>query len=129
MGAAFEITRQIMEDKDQLPSRAYQPIIILVSDGLPTDEWEEQFKELCQSDRAKSSPRFAMAIGNDADENMLKHFMNDREAPLFKGNARDIHRFFRAVTMYTQGLSRNPEEPLPFHIPPPPDEDQDFDIA
>ena len=100
MGAAFDLARQLLEDKDRIPSRAYRPVLILLSDGQPTDDWEAPFKALCDSERAQKATRLAMAIGPDADEAMLKDFANDAEAPIFKAhNARDIHRFFRAVTM------------------------------
>jgi uncharacterized protein YegL len=72
-----------------------------------------------------------MAIGSDADENMLKEFTNDSEAPLFKAhNARDIHRFFRAVTMSltTRTTSQNPEQTSEFVIPPPTNEDDEIDF-
>ena len=40
MGAAFELARQMVEDKAVVPSRAYSAHIILLSDGQPTDEWQ-----------------------------------------------------------------------------------------
>ena len=40
MGAAFEMAAALIEDRDAVPSRAYRPSIILVSDGMPTDDWE-----------------------------------------------------------------------------------------
>ena len=40
MGAALDIVTDLVEDRDQVPSRAYRPTIVLVSDGLPNDEWE-----------------------------------------------------------------------------------------
>jgi uncharacterized protein YegL len=129
MGEAFELARQLLEDKDKIPSRAYRPVLILVSDGLPTDDWEVSFKALCASERAKKATR--LAIGADADEDMLKEFTNDSEAPLFKAhNARDIHRFFRAVTMSltTRTTSQNPEQSTMLVIPPPVNEDVDIDF-
>jgi uncharacterized protein YegL len=131
MGEAFELARQLLEDKDKIPSRAYRPALILVSDGLPTDDWETSFKSLCVSERAQKATRFAMSIGADADEDMLKEFTNDSEAPLFKAhNARDIHRFFRAVTMSltTRTASQNPEQSSMLVIPPPMSEDDDIDF-
>jgi uncharacterized protein YegL len=112
MGQAFEAVRQLLEDRDVIPSRAYRPALILVSDGLPTDDWEKPFADLRASERAQKATRFAMAIGGDADEAMLAQFANDREAPLFKAHeARDIHRFFRAVTMSvtSRTASANPD--------------------
>lgn len=127
MGAAFELARQVLEDKDTIPSRAYRPVLILLSDGLPTDNWESAFDALTRSERAKKATRLAMAIGSDADEKMLTKFANDVEAPLFRGhNARDIHRFFRAVTMSVteRSASQNPDQSGPFLVPPPSDEDE-----
>lgn len=112
MGQAFEAVRKLLEDRDVIPSRAYRPALILVSDGLPTDDWEAPFADLRASERAQKATRFAMAIGGDADEAMLAQFANDREAPLFKAHeARDIHRFFRAVTMSvtSRTASANPD--------------------
>ena len=120
-----------LEDKDRIPSRAYRPVLILLSDGQPTDDWEAPFKALCDSERAQKATRLAMAIGPDADEAMLKDFANDAEAPIFKAhNARDIHRFFRAVTMSvtTRTASQNPDISTAFVVPPPDDDALDLDF-
>lgn len=112
MGQAFTAVRKLLEDRQLIPSRAYRPALILVSDGLPTDDWEQSFADLQASERAQKATRFAMAIGDDADETMLGKFANDSEAPLFKAHeARDIHRFFRAVTMSvtSRTVSANPD--------------------
>lgn len=130
MGAAFDLARRLLEDKEAIPSRAYRPVLILLSDGLPTDDWEPAFDALTGSERAMKATRLAMAIGGDADEEMLARFANDVEAPLFRGhNARDIHRFFRAVTMSVteRSASQNPDQSGPFLVPPPSDED-DLDL-
>ncbi len=131
MGGAFDLARQTLEDKVRIPSRAYRPILILLSDGHPTDDWEAPFKALCTSERAQKATRLAMAIGSDADEVMLKDFANDAEAPIFKAhNARDIHRFFRAVTMSvtTRTASQNPDLTTAFVVPPPDDGELDLDF-
>lgn len=131
MGAAFELACELLEDKERIPSRAYRPVLILLSDGLPTDEWEKPLERLCQAERAKKATRLAMAIGPDADEKMLKDFANDPEAPIFRAhNARDIHRFFRAVTMSVtcRSTSQNPNAAAPLIIPPPAD-DSDIDLS
>lgn len=100
MGKAFTLACQWLEDKAQVPSRAYRPVLVLVSDGAPTDDWERPLSALKGSERAQKATRFAMAIGADADTDMLAQFANDREAPVFQADgARDIVRFFRAVTM------------------------------
>ncbi len=114
MGQAFDLARDLLENRDLIPARAYRPALILVSDGLPTDDWERPFKALQASERAQKTSRFAMSIGDDADDEMLAQFGNDREAHVFKAHeARDIHRFFRAVTMSvtSRTVSANPDQP------------------
>lgn len=131
MGAAIELARQLLEDKDRIPSRAYRPVLILLSDGQPTDDWEAPLKVLCESERAQKATRLAMAIGPGADESMLRDFANDAEAPIFRAhNARDIHRFFRAVAMSvtTRTASQNPDLPSGFIVPPPDDDALDLDF-
>jgi uncharacterized protein YegL len=106
MGSAFEMARTWLEDKDLVPSRAYRPVLVLVSDGAPTDDWEAPLAALKASERGQKATRFAMAIGADADRDMLAKFANDLEAPVFEADgARDIVKFFRAVTMSVMARS------------------------
>src|SRR5690242_7581755 len=39
MGAAFAAAASMLDDTDVVPHRSYQPTIVLVSDGRPTDDW------------------------------------------------------------------------------------------
>lgn len=126
MGQALELVTALLEDKARIPSRAYRPVLVLVSDGHPTDDWQEPFKRLQTAERAQKAARYAMAIGADADEQMLAGFANDPEAPVFKAhNARDIERFFRAVTMSVsvKTQSPTPDGATSFVIPDAPDDD------
>lgn len=124
MGAAFGLAREMLEDRQQIPSRAYRPTLILVSDGQPTDEWESPLKALLASERASKAARFAMGIGADADKAMLSAFLADPNARVFEAHeAREIRKFFQWVTMSvtTRSRSANPNSAPP--IPPTPDTD------
>jgi len=108
MGNAFELATELLEDQSKITSRDYRPVLILLSDGIPTDEWKSSLETLCNSERASKASRFAMAIGNEANLTVLEQFNNDLEASVFKANeARDIHRFFRAVTMSVTARSQS----------------------
>lgn len=109
MGGAFELAVEMIENKEIIPSRAYKPTIVLISDGIPTDNWESSFNKLKNSDRAQKASRMAMAIGTGADKNMLKAFVNDLEASeVFEAhNAKEINRFFRAVSMSVSSRSQS----------------------
>lgn len=129
MGAAFEVARELLEDKERIPSRAYRPVLVLVSDGAPTDDWEDALARLQGSERGRKVTRFAMAIGADADKDMLAKFANDREAPVFEAHeSRDIMRFFRAVTMsvVARSASATPDEPAALALSEIPDDDLDI---
>lgn len=40
MGTALRMAKDMIEDKETTPSRAYRPLVILCSDGAPNDDWE-----------------------------------------------------------------------------------------
>lgn len=48
MGSAFEMACQLLEDKEKIPARAYRPVLVLVSDGAPTDDWEQPLLLHCR---------------------------------------------------------------------------------
>ena len=108
LGAALEIATDLVEDRERVPSRAYRPTIVLVSDGLPNDEWEGPLKRLLGSERASKAERFALAIGADADHDMLRRFLDDPEGRVFEAHeGREIRKFFRWVTMSVTSRSRS----------------------
>ena len=114
MGAALTKAKEMIEDKEITPSRAYRPTIVLVSDGQPNDTgWEQAMYDFINNGRSQKCDRMAMAIGKDADENVLKRFIEGTEHELFyASNAVDLHEFFRYVTMSVTHRSRsqNPNE-------------------
>ena len=113
MGQAFELVKGLIEDREIVSSRAYAPTIVLISDGLPTDCSEEMYKNknyleweplkaLHEGERSSKSQRLALGIGNDADTEMLKDFVNSEDIPVIKAkDASGITRFFKRVTMST----------------------------
>jgi uncharacterized protein YegL len=99
MGGAFTLLKELIEDKSLIPSRSYKPTIVLLTDGLPTDEWQKPMSELINDGRSSKAFRIAMAIGDDADKNMLSKFVSTPDYLVTGENARDIRKFFRFVTM------------------------------
>lgn len=51
LGEALNQVHLLLEDKEIIPSRAYRPVIVLVSDGYATDDWESPMKALNLSAR------------------------------------------------------------------------------
>lgn len=97
-GSALALAQQVIDDRTALPARAYRPTIALVSDGRPTDDgWEEKLEALVRSERGEKSTRFALAIGADANRDVLKRFTGGQ---VHEANeASEIRTFLRFVTM------------------------------
>lgn len=113
IGQAFETVMKMIENREVVSSRAYTPTIVLISDGIPTDCSEEMYQQKNYSDweplkalhsgeRSSKCQRLALGIGEDADTEMLKAFINNPEVPVIKAkDASGIAKFFRWVTMST----------------------------
>jgi uncharacterized protein YegL len=127
MGEAFDLLASMIEDKNIVSSRSYTPTLVLISDGQPTDfnsngrnylDWEP-LKKIQTNSRASKCQRLAMGIGDDANIDMLKAFVNNPEIPVIKAkDASGISAFFKWVTMST--ISRmNSVNPNAAIVPPP----------
>ncbi|MSQ84706.1 MAG: tellurite resistance protein TerY, partial [Myxococcales bacterium] len=86
----------------------YRPTIVLVSDGQPTDEWQAPLQALLASDRCGKALRMCLAIGADADLDVLRAFLADPEGRVYRADeARQIREFFQLVTMSVSSRSRS----------------------
>lgn len=124
LGAALDIVTDLIEDRERVPSRAYRPTVVLVSDGLPNDEWRGPLARFHQSERAAKAQRFALGIGADADHDMLRTFLGDPESRVFEAHeAREVRKFFRWVTMSVTARSRSGQPNLAVDVDPPDSDD------
>ncbi len=125
MGAAFQRALAMLEDRAVIPSRAYRPTLVLLSDGQPTDDWRAPLDALLASERGSKAFRMALAIGADADASVLAAFLANPEARVFRADeARQIRRFFRLVSMSVTSRSRSANP----NAAPPAATDDDFDL-
>jgi len=111
MGEAFSMTKKLVEDTKVTPGNAYRPVLVLVSDGQPNDSWQTPLKQLVGEGRSAKCDRMAMAIGADADQSILKQFLDGtRHSLFFAEDAPKIHEFIQLVTMsvVTRSRSTNP---------------------
>jgi len=122
MGAAFSLANGLIEDKKVVPSRAYRPTVVLVSDGQPTDDWKRPLESLTNDGRSSKCFFMAMGIGKDPGMQVLERFIsqtpvlaevNGSAIPntvFHATGAHKIHEFFRKVTMSVtmRSKSQNP---------------------
>ena len=57
-----------------MPERALPPVLVLLSDGQPTDKYKPELDKLLSLPWGKKSVRIAIGIGKDADFEMLSDF-------------------------------------------------------
>lgn len=108
LGTAIATAKRLIEDKETTPSRAYRPVVLLVSDGRPTDAWKAQLGDFVGTGRSTKCDRVAVAIGAGADEQMLNDFISGTSNPLFHAHdAKQIHEVFKRVTMSVSLRSRS----------------------
>lgn len=108
---ALELTKSLIEDKNVVPSRAYRPAVILVSDGYPDSNWESSMKDFIENGRSSKCDRMSMLIGDQSAASVMNAFLKGSGNPLFFArDAKDISKFFKFVTMTTttRTLSKAP---------------------
>ena len=116
MGMALKMAKDLIEDKEIIPSKGYRPAVVLVSDGAPNDDWEEPMQNFIGSGRSSKCERFAMAIGTSQEDPVLNKFLSGTENKVFlASDASKIRDFFKFVTMSVSVRSRsqNPNALLP----------------
>jgi uncharacterized protein YegL len=100
LGSAITIAKSLIDDKEKTPSRAYRPLVVLASDGAPTDNWESKFNDFIENGRSSKCDRMALAIGAGADKEMLGRFVAGTGHEVFDAkDAGEIIKFFKFVTM------------------------------
>ena len=122
MGEAFVLAKTMIEDKNVVPSRAYRPTVVLVSDGQPTDDWKRPLESLISEGRSSKCFFMAMGIGENPGMQVLDRFISQtpalaevngnaiRNTVFHATDAEKIHEFFRKVTMSVtmRSKSQNP---------------------
>ena len=81
---------------DLMPTRALPPVLVLISDGQPTDNFDIGLKALLDQPWGKKAVRIAIAIGEDADHAVLQKFIGHPEfKPLQANNAETLVRYIK----------------------------------
>lgn len=129
MGRALRLVTEALK-VSSMPERALPPVLVLVSDGQPTDDFEGGRQALMAEPWGMKAVRLAIAIGEDADADVLQRFIGHAEIrPLQANNAEDLVNYIRwASTAVLQAASapasRAADAPAGGNVPLPPPPDQ-----
>ena len=81
MGAAFKELNHRMSRNSYLnsPSLSFAPVIFLMTDGYPSDDYKEGLRELQTNSWYKFGLKAALGIGQEANDNILAEFTGSKD--------------------------------------------------
>jgi uncharacterized protein YegL len=106
MGRALSMVAEELK-VPPMNERALPPVLVLISDGQPTDDFASGLKRLFEQKWGQKAVRIAIAIGDDADKDVLQRFINNPEIqPLQANNSEDLVNYIKwASTTVLQSVS------------------------
>jgi uncharacterized protein YegL len=90
LGAALTCLGDALKSPPHPPRRVIPPLVVLLSDGEPTDEYEAPLAALDSLPWGKKAQRYAVAIGQDADLEVLQEFTRDPQKVLPAANSQQL---------------------------------------
>ena len=78
---------------------SFAPAIFILSDGMPNDEWERPLAELWENNWFKVAVKVAVAIGDDADKDVLEKFTGKAERVIEVHNAKVLKQMIKFVSI------------------------------
>lgn len=103
LGAALSLLSESLA-VPPMPERALPPVLVLISDGRPTDDVEAGLARLLTTPWGRRAVRLAVAVGSDVDLDVLQDFIDDPHVAPF--TARDPEQLAYLVRFATVAASR-----------------------
>jgi uncharacterized protein YegL len=85
MGKALQMVAEQLRIPP-MTDRALPPVLVLISDGQPTDDYASGIKAVMDQPWGKKAVRIAIAIGEDADMEVLQKFIGHPELKPLQAN-------------------------------------------
>ncbi len=86
MGKALSLVAEQLK-MPPMSDRALPPVLVLISDGQPTDDFDSGLKALMEQPWGKKAVRIAISIGQDADNEILQKFIGHSELKPLAANS------------------------------------------
>lgn len=121
LGAALVKVAQVLT-VPPMEARAFPPVLVVVSDGRPTDDFEVGLDRLLSEPWGRRAVRLAIAIGTDADLEVLSRFIADAGIPPFTaGDPEQLAYLVRFVSTVASQLASSPAGAASSRVVPAPD--------
>ncbi|MBC3795458.1 vWA domain-containing protein [Acetobacterium tundrae] len=101
LGTAFTMLDEKLSRNEFMSDVAgsFAPAIFLMSDGQPTDHYEKGLAKLKENNWYKNAIKVAVAIGDDADQDVLKDFTGNSESVLTARNPEALKKMITFVSV------------------------------
>ena len=108
MGQALQLVADALK-VEMMPNRGLPPVLVLISDGQPTDDFEKGLKALMDQPWGAKAVRISVAIGDDADLAVLQKFIGNNEVhPLVAHNIQDLANKIKWASTVPLKAASNP---------------------
>ncbi len=101
LGAAFSaLTAKLSRNEFmKSPSLSFAPVMLLMSDGYPTDNFEKGLAQLQQNKWYSAGIKAAVAIGEDADQEILARFTGNPDSVVTANNGEALAKLIKFVAV------------------------------
>lgn len=107
MGAALTLLAEAL-DIEKMGTRALPPVLVLVTDGQPTDDFQAGLRKLMHQGWAKKAVRLAIAIGEDAQYEPLVAFTGNPEMVMSVSAPEQMMGYVKWVSTVAVQSASNP---------------------
>ena len=111
MGKAFDLLAAQLSIPP-MPSRALPPVIVLLSDGMPTDDYKKGLNKLKALPWFKKAVKIAISIGKDAEDDILEDFTGNKELILQANNAVALAKMIKWASTTASMVSAPASKPI-----------------
>jgi len=94
-----------------MTDRALPPVLVLLSDGQPTDNYKAALDKLLHLPWGKKAVRIAISIGQDADDDVLEQFTGNRELVLQANNPQALVKMIKWASTAASMVSAPASKP------------------
>ena len=117
LGKAFDLLAAQLSIPP-MPERALPPVIVLLSDGQPTDDYKKSLDKLLHLPWGKKAVRIAISIGQDADDDVLQQFTGNRELVLQANNPQALVKMIKWASTAASLVSAPASRPKEMDVVP-----------
>ncbi|MBR0140799.1 MAG: VWA domain-containing protein [Ruminococcus sp.] len=101
MGAAFEeLNRKLSRSAFMnTPSLSYAPVIFLMTDGYPSDDYRQQIETLNNNSWFRYALKAVLAIGSEPNDEMLELFAGDKESIVHSSTGDELAQLIKTIAV------------------------------